>query len=135
MNPIIKNILAVIAGIILGSIVNGGIITISGFILPPPAGVDPNNLESIKANIHLYTPVHFLFPFLAHALGSLVGALLAAKIAEVNKMRPALIVGLVFLAGGIYMATVIPGPTWFIALDLLLAYIPMAYIGGRLGSK
>ena len=27
----------------------------------------------------------------------------------------------------------IPAPAWFIALDLIVAYIPMAWIGGRLG--
>jgi len=36
MNPIIKNILAVLAGVVLGSAVNMGIIMISGSIIPPP---------------------------------------------------------------------------------------------------
>ncbi len=133
MPQILRNVLAVLAGLIVGSIVNGGIITLSGYVLPPPVGVNPNDLESIKANIHLYGPLHFLFPFVAHALGTLVGALVAAKIAAVHKMRPALVIGVVFLAGGIYMATLIPAPTWFLVLDLVVAYIPMAYLGGKLG--
>ena len=28
----------------------------------------------------------------------------------------------------------IPAPTWFIALDLLAAYIPMAWLGIRMGT-
>ncbi len=134
MHPLLRNLLAAVAGLLVGSIVNGVIVDLSGTVLPPPAGVDPNNLESIKANIHLYGPVHFMFPFLAHALGTLVGAFLAAKIAVANKMIPALIIGVMFLAGGIYMVTLIPAPTWFIALDLIVAYIPMAYLGGKLGG-
>lgn len=70
MNPILRNILAVIVGIIGGALVNMAIIMISGAVIPPPDGVDTNDLESIKANIHLYQPIHFIFPFLAHALGS-----------------------------------------------------------------
>ncbi|MBK9254252.1 MAG: hypothetical protein IPM42_02060 [Saprospiraceae bacterium] len=38
MNPIVRNIVAVIAGIIIGGIVNSGIIKISGSIIPPPEG-------------------------------------------------------------------------------------------------
>lgn len=29
----------------------------------------------------------------------------------------------------------IPAPTWFIALDIIGAYIPMACIGGKLGNS
>lgn len=68
MNPILRNILAVIAGMIVGGMVNMGIVMISGSIIAPPDGVDPENLGSLKANIHLFQPKHFMFPFLAHAL-------------------------------------------------------------------
>ncbi|MDB4537528.1 efflux RND transporter permease subunit [Akkermansiaceae bacterium] len=27
------------------------------------------------------------------------------------------------------------GPVWFIALDLIVAYLPMAFIGGHLASR
>ena len=53
MNPVLKNILAVIGGIAIGMGVNMGLIILSGSIIPPPEGVDPMNAESIKANIHL----------------------------------------------------------------------------------
>jgi hypothetical protein len=29
----------------------------------------------------------------------------------------------------------IPAPTWFIALDLLAAYIPMAWLGIQIGTR
>ena len=83
MNPIIRNILAVLAGIFIGSSVNMGLIMLSGHVIPPPVGVNPENLESLKANIHLFEPKHFLFPFLAHALGTFVGAVIAALIAVI----------------------------------------------------
>jgi len=29
----------------------------------------------------------------------------------------------------------IPAPDWFIVLDLLAAYLPMAWIAGRIGAR
>ena len=63
MHPYLKSGLAVLAGIFVGGIANFGIIILSSSIIPPPDGVDVSNIESIKANIHLYKPIHFLFPF------------------------------------------------------------------------
>ena len=134
MNPVIRNILAVIAGIVIGSLVNGTLIGISGSIIPPPAGVDVSNLESIKASAHLFEAKHFIFPFLAHAVGTLVGALIAALIAASRKLTFALGIGVFFLIGGLVASFLIPAPLWFIALDIVVAYLPMAWLGGKLAG-
>ncbi|MGI8893393.1 MAG: hypothetical protein ACR2GN_08020 [Bacteroidia bacterium] len=135
MNPVLKNILAVIAGIVAGSAVNMGIIMLSGSIISPPEGVDVSKMESLAENMHLFEPKHFIMPFLAHALGTFVGALVAAYLAASYKMKFALAIGVFFLLGGIANAFMLPAPAWFIILDLLLAYIPMAWLGGRLAVK
>jgi len=135
MSPIVRNILAVIAGIILGSLVNIGLVSISGSIIPPPAGADMTTPEGVKAAMPLMETKHFIFPFLAHALGTLAGAFTAAKIAATRKMTFALVIGLFFLIGGIAAVFMIPAPTWFAVLDLVVAYVPMAYLGGKLAGK
>lgn len=135
MNPIVRNILAVIAGIAFGSIVNMAIIMISGSIIPLPEGADVSTPEGLAASMHLFQPKHFVMPFLAHALGTFAGAFLAASIVATHKMKFAVAIGFVFLAGGIMMVYQVPSPTWFASLDLIVAYIPMAYFGGRLASK
>ena len=135
MNPIIRNILAVILGLVIGSMVNMGIIMISGSIIPPPDGADVTTTEGLKASMHLFEPKHFIFPFLAHALGTLVGALVAAWIAATHKMKFALVIAIFFLAGGIYMVLSLPSPIWYNIVDIVGAYIPMAYIAGRLMTK
>ena len=135
MNPIIRNVLAVIAGIMIGSIVNMAIITVSGSIIPPPEGADLTTLEGLKASFHLMGPKHFIFPFLAHALGTLVGAYLAAVIAATHKLKFALVISVVFLIGGIMNICMLPSPIWFTLVDLGLAYIPMGYLGWKLVSK
>lgn len=134
MNPILKNILAVIAGVIVGSIVNMGIVMISGSIIPPPEGGDVTTMEGLKASIHLFQPEHFIFPFLAHAIGTLIGAFTAAKIAASRRMTMALLIGVFFLIGGIINNMMLNGPLWFTLLDLVIAYIPMSYLGGKWAS-
>jgi len=135
MNAILRNILAVITGIIIGSIVNMGIINISGYIIPPPEGADITTMEGLKTTMHLFKPIHFLFPFLAHAIGTLVGAILAAMIAVNHKMRFALVIGLFFLIGGITSILLLPSPTWFAMVDIAGAYIPMAWMGATLVNR
>jgi hypothetical protein len=135
MPVIVRNILAVIAGIILGAIVNMGLIEMSGLIIPPPDGSDLSNLEGIRAAAPHMQPKHYIFPFLAHAMGSFVGGLVAAIIATSHKMSFALAIGAFTMLGGIAAAFMIPAPTWFIVLDLVVAYIPMAWIAGKLATR
>ena len=135
MNPIIKNILSVIAGVILGSVVNMGIIMISGSIIPPPDGADVTTMEGLKASMHLFQPKHFILPFLAHALGTFAGAFLAGLLAVNHKMKFALGIGVFFLMGGIANTFMLPSPIWFTILDLGGAYIPVGYFAGKLVVK
>jgi hypothetical protein len=132
-NPILKNVLAVIAGLVVGSIVNRGMVIRSGAVISPPEGGDITTMEDLKATMHLVEPKHFIFLFLAHALGTLVGAFIAAKIVATRKMFMALIIGAFFLIGGSITIFMLGGPAWFMVLDLAMAYIPMAYFGGKLG--
>jgi len=135
MNPILKNILAVLAGLIIGSIVNMGIVNIGSTFIPLPDGVDNTTMEGLKAGMLLFEPKHFIMPFSAHALGTFVGAFIAAKIATTHKLKFALGIGVFFLLGGISAVFMLPSPTWFAVLDLSLAYIPIAYLAGKLATK
>ncbi len=135
MNPIIKNILAVIAGFVVGSVVNMALLKINGTLIPLPEGADVSSMEGLKASMHLFEPIHFVAPFLAHALGTFVGAYLAAFIAASHKMKFAYVIGILFLLGGIANVFMLPSPLWFSVLDIVAAYIPMAYFGGKLAVK
>lgn len=135
MNPTLRNVLAVIAGVVIGSAVNMSLIAISGKVIPPPAGVEVTDSESLKASLHLFEPKHFIFPFLAHALGSLVGAFAAGSIAASHQMKFALGIGAFFLIGGIASVFMLPSPVWFAVLDLVGAYLPMAWLGGKLAER
>ena len=127
---------ASLLGLIVGGFLNMGIIGISNKIIPLPQGVNPESLESIKANIHLYEPKHFMMPFLAHALGTLLGAYIATRLGDRFSIFPALLIGAFFFYGGYTMVKMLPeAPMWFDIIDLSLAYIPMAILGWWLGKK
>ena len=56
-NPL-RNALAVIAGLVVGSGLNLLLITVSPMVIPPPAGVDVSNAESLGKAMHLFEPRH-----------------------------------------------------------------------------
>jgi len=135
MKPVLRNLLAVIVGLVVGGAVNMALIMVSPHVIAPPPGVDVTDTQSLSVSIHLFEPKHFLFPFLAHALGTFVGALIAFLIAASYRSVCAFIVGVLFLAGGVSAAFMIPAPAWFLIVDLVVAYLPMAWVGRQLGRR
>lgn len=135
MPKVLRNVLAVVAGVVIGSAVNGGLIALGPSLIPPPAGVDPSTVESLGKGIHLFEPRHFVMPFLAHALGTVAGAIAAYLIAASHKATFAYVIGAVFLCGGIAACFMIPAPAWFMVLDLAAAYLPMAWLGSFIGRR
>jgi len=122
LHPVLKNTLAVAAGALLGMLVNMALITIGPYIIPPPAGADMQTAEGLAAAMPLLQPQHFVMPWLA------------ARLAVYKKLLWAMLIGSFFLWGGIAMVRMLPTPAWFIAADLLGAYLPMSYLGWRLAD-
>jgi len=126
----LRNILAVLAGAIICVVLNGLLLGLLMKLIPAPLGFDPENV----ATFGLLKGKHLLSPFLAHALPSLVGGFVAARLAATHQMSMALVVGGLHLVGGIAAVYMIPAPLWFEVADLVLAYLPMAWLGGKLGG-
>lgn len=135
MPNIVRNLLALLLGIAVGGAVNMGLVMLGPWLIPPPAGVDVTNAESFKAAMHLFEPRHYVVPFAAHALGTLAGAAAGYLLSASRHAAMAYSIGAVFLLGGIVASFLIPAPAWFVALDLLLAYLPMAWLGSMLGRR
>jgi hypothetical protein len=132
MNPIVKNVLAVIAGSLLGMAANMAVLMIGMALIPLPEGA---SIENLDAAIPMFELKHFITPFVAHAMNAFVGAFVAYKIAANNKMTVAMITGALVLVAGILNVIELPStPTWFVVVDLVLAYIPVAWLGGKLAQ-
>lgn len=130
MNRSVINFLAILAGILVGGFTNSGIVSLGLIIIPFPGEAD-----SLVTAMPMLTPNHFIFPFLAHALGTLVGCVVAVRIGKGHPLRLALPVSTIFFLGGSYMVHLLDSPLWFNVLDLALAYFPMAWLAGRLAAR
>ena len=131
-----KSILLSIVGLILGAVSNGILVQVGTKLIAAPAGHDFSTEAGLKAGMAAMEPKHFLFPFLAHALGTFIGAFFVTKMKIERSLIHAMAIGFAFLAGGVMMVMMLPEtPLWFTLTDLLLAYLPMAYLGHRLGQR
>jgi len=135
MATILRNILACVIGVVLGGSINMALNVFGSSVIPPPAGVDVTDPDALSSSMHLFEPKHFVVPFLAHALGTLSGSLIAFLSASSHKTTVSFVVGALFQFGGIAATFMIPAPVWFIILDLVVAYIPMAWLGAQLGYR
>lgn len=135
MITVLRNIVALLAGLVAGGLVNMGLIMLGPSIIPPPSGVDVTDSASLAASIHLFEAKHFVVPFVAHAAGTLVGAMLTFVLAVSHRPNFAYLIGALFFAGGVSASFMIPAPKWFIGVDLVFAYFPMAWIGVTFASR
>jgi hypothetical protein len=106
-----------------------------GFGITSLEGIDPNNMVALAEVMPTLGYKHFIFPFLGSHHRHVVGAIIAGLIATSHKMKFALGIGFLFIIGGVAASFMLPAPTWFIIFDLVLAYIPMAWLGGKIAIK
>lgn len=135
LNSTVRNILAFLAGFVALAVAKYVAIKLGAAVIPPPAGVDLSTMDGFKAAIPLYEVRQWLPVFFEHAVGSMAGGAVAALLAASHPMRLALGIGALHMAGGIAAALMLPFPVWVVTIDLLVMYLPMAWIGGKLGSR
>ena len=82
MSPILRNILAVLLGAVACIFLNGILLNAMMKLVGTPVGFDPNDAGTYG----LLEGRHFLSPFIAHAVPSLVGGAIAAAGAEIGGM-------------------------------------------------
>jgi hypothetical protein len=61
--------------------------------------------------------------------------LITVQFAGTPSLKRAMVPGILFLAGGVLMVVILDAPLWFEITDLVLAYIPMAWLGFKLGTR
>ena len=118
----LRNVLGVIAGIVVGIAVVSAIEFGGHQIYPPPPGIDPMDPEDLKAWLEVMPIGAMVAVLIAHAVGSFAGTS-AAVLAAQRRALPGWIVGAVFLAFTVMNLFMIPSPPWFIAADLALVVL------------
>jgi hypothetical protein len=127
----IRNILAVVAGLAVGMAFNMAIIMANAYVLfPMPAGMDMADPEQMNAYVATLPFAAFLVVLVAHLGQSFFGGWTAARLAGSQPLPLAMIVGVLSLLGGIMNMMTIHGPTWmYIELPL---YLAVAWAAGKL---
>ena len=131
MRAFLKGLLAVVVGLVVGSAVNMGLILLGARVVPAPAGVDTTTSKGLAAAMPLLGPAHFVFPFLAHALGTFAGALLATWIAGRVSRVPAAVIGVLGMLPGVMLPIAMGVPITAQTLGVMLAGI---ILGPRHGA-
>lgn len=128
---ILRLILAILIGLAVGAILNGLIISWGLDWVPLPKGVNFETAEG-KHNFQYLKPIHFLFPFLAHSIGTFTGVLTALFISKRFRLLLAFMISSLFFLGGLSMVWSLNAPQWFNLTDLTLAYFPMGFLAYRM---
>ena len=129
-----RNVLATIVGFIAASLTVYVFETLLGHALfPLPEGIDPMDMESIKANMHLIPVGAKIFVVIAHFMGIVVGMLIAGLISKTS-MIPAYIVGGLMIAATFFNIFFLPKELWFSISDGALAFIGFL-VGTSLAKK
>lgn len=128
-----KQALAVIVGVIVGFISIMLLELLGHALFPIPEGIDPMDMESLKANMDKIPAASLVAVAVAHFVG-LIAAVFAAKKVLPSSNTPAYIVIGLFALATIANLVMIPHPMWFALLDVV-AIAAGAYLGLMLAKK
>lgn len=126
----LKQLLAILAGVIAGVMTITLVEMISASFYPYPDGMDRNNLEEFKAYAKSLPAAAFALVMLGHLVGAFMGGVVATLIYR-KDVKPGTVVGGVFMGFGLLNLTTLEiHPTWM--WSELILYVPFAYLGAKL---
>lgn len=129
-----KNIIATIVGIIVGSAAVFLFENLIGHTLfPLPEGIDPNDMESIANNMDKIPLESKLFVVIGHFAG-IIAAMCTAAIISKLSMVPSYIAGGFMLLATAFVIIALPKELWFATSDALFAIVAF-FIGKSLADK
>ncbi len=130
----IRNILSVVAGLFVGSVLNMALILLNAHVLfPMPEGMNMAEPEQMNAYIAGLPTIAFFVVLAAHLGQAFVGGWTAARLGASRPIVLAMIVGVLTLIGGIMNMLTIKGPSWMV-IELPL-YLVAAWLAGTIEVK
>ncbi|MDR4894629.1 MULTISPECIES: hypothetical protein [unclassified Chryseobacterium] len=129
----LRRILAVLAGLIAGSIGITVVEKIGHALYPPPVEAVAGDIEALKVYVGQAPFMALFFIILAYALAAVISGFTATKISNNGKYTAALICGIIFLLMTVYMMVSLPTPIWFWILGILVW--GLVFVGHKLALK
>ncbi len=130
MKPVVRSVIAVIAGMLVAFVVISLIEVIGMRLYPPPAGTDLRDPQAIRQAMASLPRAALLCVLVAYAAGSVAGGWVAARFAPSARLMHAMIVGAILLGAGLMNMMSIPHPAWFWIASIAI-YLLGAWSGGR----
>jgi len=134
MGSILRTFLAVLAGLIVGYVIITVFETVSTLVYPLPPGVDPTDIEALRAIVDLIPAGAFVFIIAGWGVGAFAGSWLAGRIATRYKSAHGLVVTVLLTLGGLFTLLTIPHPVWVWVVGLA-ALVGGGYAGSRLATR
>ncbi|MCP1301863.1 hypothetical protein NK356_22055 [Chryseobacterium sp. S0630] len=129
----LRRILAVLVGLITGSVCITVVEKIGHALYPPPAQAEAGGMEALKVYVEQAPFMALFFIIIAYALAAIVSGFVASKISNNGKYTAAAICGIIFLLMTIYMMASLPSPIWFWILGILVW--GLVFVGHKLALK
>ena len=126
-----RNVFAVIVGLVIGMVANMALIMLNAVFYPMPEGMDMNDYEQLNAHIATLPTLAFILPLLAHLSQAFVGGWFAARLGKSRPIRLAMIVGVLSLVGGGANFYLLPDAPKWMMIELPL-YLVLAFVAGRM---
>ena len=132
MPPLLRAILAVVAGLIVGFIVVAGIEWISTMLFPLPEGVDPTDESQMREVIRGMPAGAMVAVLFAWFLGTLAGAVTAIRLHPARAKWAGMVVVGLFAAATVANMMMLPHPVWMMVAApavLILALVLALRLG------
>ncbi|MDH3493374.1 MAG: hypothetical protein OEM82_07485 [Acidobacteriota bacterium] len=130
----IRNVLAVVAGVFLGNLIFFLVQTLALTVSPTPEGWAAGEevpLKVIIENLPLYA---WLMIILGYSAGSFAGGIAVGRIARSATLVFPLFLALFFMIGWLVNVMTIPHPAWA-SIVVFLVFVPFSFSGHRFGLK
>lgn len=115
----IRKIAAVVIGAILAIVLIIVVERLSHALYPPPADIDLNDKEALKAYLGSVPVGALLFVAAAWMIGTFGGGMLATYIAQESAVTYCIIIGGLVLVGTVMNLISIHHPAWFVILSVV----------------
>lgn len=134
MRPILRSVLAVLAGVAVAAIVVAIVEAISTLVYRAPPGLNLADAAAMREFIRDLPAGAFVFVLVGWALGTLTGAWTAARIANRSHLVHGNIIGTLLLGTGVANMLMLPHPAWVWVIGVI-AFVACGYAGGRLAAR
>lgn len=127
----LRSISAILMGFITGVVIIAGCVYANSRLFPLPQGIDAGDAAAVNAAMSAMPAKALILVLVGWAVGTIGASFMAARFAGEFKSLHGLLMGLIFLGGGISAMRQIHRPLWFWIVGIAL-YFPAAIIGSSL---